>query len=143
MAANLNINFGQPKGKIPAVIGPGVVQPPQEERRSSLDLGVMGDWLKDGDQVQDYFEAKRDEEEEGSKKKKKGDKKAKKPTTVYGLSLKEMYEESGFPIPIVVAQCMSYLKQSDGLKLEVILFFSFNRVIMKENLREKHNTNFL
>ena len=112
-----------------------VVANEEKGRKGSLDLGVMGEWLKDREKVGLYFEGEGGEvgEEEGKKKKKekKGDKKD-KVQTVYGLPLAEMYEQSGYPIPIVVAQCMSYLKQSGGLKLEVIvqrftesLFFVF------------------
>ena len=110
----------------------------QIERKTSLDLEVMGEWLKGGERVRVYFgEGKREGEgegEEGGKKKKKGEKKSKKDkaSSVYGLSLQEMYAESGFPIPIVVAQCMSYLKQSNGLKLEVC---------QKKNNNNKNNNN--
>ena len=132
MAASLDITFSPAGGRR----GFGRVGSPREakkeaERKGSLDLGVMGQWLKEREKVGLYFEGKggveggQVDDDDGKKKKKgdkKGDKKGEKVKSVYGLSLQEMYEGSGYPIPIVVAQCMSYLKQSEGLKLEVSHF---------------------
>ena len=66
-------------------------------------------------------------DKKGSIKGKKSKKKAKTMTgegTIFGMSLQELYEQSGHPIPVFVVHCLKYFKRTGALKFEGIFRLS-------------------
>ena len=108
------------------------------DRNKTILIEDMGAWMADpnptGAPLTSAGGGGEGEGERGSRvdKEKKGlkGKKSKKKTktgtmsgegeNIFGMSLQELYEQSGHPVPVFVVHCLKYFKKTGALKLEGI-----------------------
>jgi len=86
-------------------------------RGETLNLNQMGQWMPNHGQVNHILEHNTPVFMKSDQKKKTVKTKTQ---SVFGMKLEDIYEVTNIPVPIVVAQCIHYLKHSGGLKLEGI-----------------------